>query len=106
VLSTLLYKPLPEARQQDVDKFFNNLATPLVSESDEQRVLDNKQRRMLGTLIAVAGVGIMCMFILPNPLWGRFIFVLCGAIVMGVGLLLVKAVDENTERAQEQTTQS
>ncbi|MDV7103843.1 sodium:solute symporter family protein [Vibrio sp. TH_r3] len=93
VLSTLFYKPLSEERQKDVDIFFNNLATPLVSESDEQKVLDNKQRRMLGSLIAVAGVGIMAMFLLPNPLWGRFIFVLCGAIVLGVGLLLVKAVD-------------
>ncbi|WP_413283381.1 sodium:solute symporter family transporter [Vibrio sp. MA40-2] len=93
IASTLFYKPLPEHRQKDVDLFFNNLATPLVSESDEQKVLDNKQRRMLGSLIAVAGVGIMAMFLLPNPLWGRFIFVLCGAIVLGVGLLLVKAVD-------------
>jgi hypothetical protein len=93
----MFYKPLSEERQKNVDKFFDNLATPLVSESAEQKKLDNKQRRMLGSLIAVAGVGIMAMFLLPNPLWGRMIFVFCGAIVMGVGLLLVKAVDESVE---------
>jgi SSS family transporter len=98
--STMFYKPLSDERQKNVDKFFDNLATPLVSESAEQKKLDNKQRRMLGSLIAVAGVGIMAMFLLSNPLWGRMIFVFCGAIVMGVGLLLVKAVDDTIEDAK------
>ncbi|MGR5091722.1 sodium:solute symporter family transporter [Vibrio maritimus] len=96
-LTTLFYKPLEEQRQKDVDKFFNNLATPLVSDSTEQKKLDNKQRKMLGSLIAVSGVGVIAMFALPNPLWGRMTFVLCGAIVLGVGLLLVKAVDDSVE---------
>ena len=60
---------------------------------------------MLGSLIAVAGVGVMAMFALPNPFWGRMIFVLCGAIVLGVGLLLVKAVDGKVEEAAELATE-
>ncbi|MBR9728911.1 transporter [Shewanella intestini] len=100
-LSTLFYKPLSQARQKDVDKFFENLDTPLVSEDDEQKKLDNKQRKMLGTLISVAGIAIMTMFFLPNELSGRFIFVLCGAIVLSVGLLLIKAVDDKIEDAAE-----
>ncbi|MUJ27707.1 transporter [Aliivibrio fischeri] len=98
LLSTLFYKPLAAHREKDVDKFFENLATPLVSESTEQKILDNKQRRMLGSLIAVAGIGVMAMFTLPNPLWGRMVFVFCGLIVFGVGLLLVKAVDDKLEK--------
>jgi hypothetical protein len=70
------------------------LATPLVSESTSQQKLDNKQRKMLGTLIAVSGVAIMLMFLLSNPMWGRCVFLLCGGIVMAVGLILVKAVDD------------
>ncbi|WP_372883272.1 hypothetical protein, partial [Psychromonas sp.] len=58
--------------------------------------------KMLGTLIAVAGVGVMAMFLLPNPIWGRMIFVLCGGIVMGVGLLLVKAVDDKVEEMEDE----
>ncbi|GAM60466.1 sodium-solute symporter [Vibrio ishigakensis] len=104
-LTTLFYKPLSEERQEQVDKFFNNLSTPLVAESTEQKKLDNKQRRMLGSLIAVAGVGVMLMFLLPNPMWGRFIFILCGAIVMSVGLLLVKAVDDKVEQLEESAAQ-
>ncbi len=103
VLTTLFYKPLPEERQRSVDQFFENLATPLVSESMEQQKLDNKQRRMLGSLIAIAGVGVMAMFVLPNPLWGRFVFIGCGAIVLTVGLLLVKAVDEKLEQSPTAT---
>jgi hypothetical protein len=106
VLSTLFYKPLSEKRQADVDKFFDNLSTPLVAESAEQKVLDNKQRQMLGKLIAVAGVGVMLMALLPNPMWGRLVFILCGAIVGGVGLLLVKAVDDNGTQTQQAVTES
>ncbi|MFM2660938.1 transporter [Vibrio chagasii] len=100
ILSTLFYKPLTEKRQADVDKFFGNLATPLVAESAEQKKLDNKQREMLGKLIAVAGVGIMLMAMLPNPMWGRLVFILCGVIVGGVGMLLVKAVDDGGKQAK------
>ncbi|CAH1554092.1 Transporter [Vibrio jasicida] len=102
-LSTLFYKPLEEKRQQDVDRFFNNLATPLVSDSTEQKKLDNKQRQMLGSLIAVSGVGVMAMFLLPNPFWGRMIFVFCGVIVLGVGVALMRAVDGNAERTSKET---
>ncbi|UTT84875.1 transporter [Vibrio pelagius] len=107
IASTLFYKPLREDRQADVDKFFNNLDTPLVAESTEQKKLDNKQRQMLGKLIAVAGVGVMFMALLSNPMWGRMVFILCGAIVGGVGMLLVKAVDETVEEkgaVSEQTS--
>ncbi|UPR54302.1 Na+:solute symporter [Vibrio cyclitrophicus] len=101
ILSTLFYKPLEASRQKDVDTFFNNLATPLVSESTAQKKLDNKQRHMLGSLIAVSGVAVMAMFALPNPFWGRMMFVLCGGIVFIVGLLLVKAVDDSVEDAKQ-----
>ncbi|OBS99969.1 transporter [Vibrio tasmaniensis] len=102
ILSTLFYKPLEASRQKDVDTFFNNLATPLVSESTAQKKLDNKQRHMLGSLIAVSGVAVMAMFALPNPFWGRMMFVLCGGIVFVVGLLLVKAVDDSVEDAKQE----
>ncbi|MDG3086309.1 Na+:solute symporter [Vibrio hannami] len=104
LLSTLFYKPLSEERQKNVDKFFENLDTPLVAESIAQKKLDNKQRQMLGKLIAVAGLGIALMCLLPNPMFGRFIFILCGAIVGGVGLLLMKAVDKSIEGASDAET--
>ncbi|KHT64379.1 transporter [Photobacterium gaetbulicola] len=91
-LSTLFYKPLGKEREQEVERFFHNLNTPVVAENDEQEGLDNSQRRMLGTLIAIVGIAIMALFVLPNPFSGRMIFVLCGSLVFIVGLLLVKSV--------------
>ncbi|MEZ8349066.1 sodium:solute symporter family protein [Vibrio splendidus] len=104
ILSTLFYKPLEASRQKDVDTFFTNLSTPLVSESTAQKKLDNKQRHMLGSLIAVSGVAVMAMIALPNPFWGRMMFVLCGGIVFIVGLLLVKAVDDSVEDTKQAKT--
>ncbi|CAM3224609.1 sodium:solute symporter family transporter [Vibrio rarus] len=101
IFSMMFYKPLSDKRQADVDKFFGNLATPLVAESAAQKKLDNKQRQMLGKLIAVAGVFIMFMALLPNETWGRLVFILCGFIVGGVGMLLVKAVDSSAENLEE-----
>ncbi|NLS14636.1 transporter [Vibrio sp. SM6] len=105
IFSMLFYKPLSPKRQADLDQFFENLDTPLVSDSTEQKKLDNKQRQMLGKLHMLAGVAIMLMALLSNPMWGRFVFILCGIIVAGVGLLLMKAVDAKAESAEatEQT---
>ena len=65
---------------------------------------------MLGTLIAIAGMAVMTMFLLAKPIWGRMIFVLCGAIVLAVGLLLVKAEDDKVagikDEAAELVTES
>jgi len=98
LVSTFFYTKLSDSREKDVDKFFNNLSTPLVSEGTAQQKLDNSQRKMLGTLIGVAGLAIMAMFALSNPMWGRCIFLLCGGIVLGVGVVLVKAVDGSVEK--------
>lgn len=94
-LTCFFYKPLSEERQVQVDKFFRNLDTPLINESAEQQELDNKQRMMLGRLISVAGLGIMAMMAIPNPLWGRAVFALCGGLVMIIGLLLVYSAQPN-----------
>lgn len=108
VLSTLFYKPLAEHRQKDVDKFFENLSTHLVSESFTQRLLDNKQRKMLGILHVIAGAGVILMCLLENPLWGRVVFLFCGFIVLCVGLLLIKSVDNKItdEKVVTATTES
>lgn len=99
VLSTLFYKPLSAERQANVDKFFENLATPLVSESSAQKQLDNKQRKMLGSLHIIAGMFIIAMTLVPNPMWGRMIFVFCGLIVLSVGVLLMNAAYNKNEKS-------
>ena len=46
---------------------------------------------MLGKLISTAGFGILAMALIPNDPTGRMLFLLCGSIVLVVGVLLVNA---------------
>ncbi|TVU71199.1 sodium:solute symporter family transporter [Cobetia crustatorum] len=93
-LTTLFYRGLSEEREAEVDTFFTNRDTPVISDDDEHRSVDNRQRNILGYLILVAGLGVMLMFLVPNPFWGRMVFVLCGGIVVAIGLLLITSIDK------------
>ncbi len=85
------YKPLSAEREKEVDTLFTNWNTPLVAEGEEQQNLDTKQRSMLGKLISTAGFGILAMALIPNEPTGRLLFLLCGSIVLSIGILLVNA---------------
>ncbi len=100
-VSTLFYRGLEEKRQVAVDRFFHNLDTPLVNETEQQHQLDNRQRILLGRMIAVLGTFIIAMMFLPNPMWGRAVFALCGTVVFVVGLLLFSAVDDTYDSVDE-----
>ena len=91
LLTTRFYKGLSPEREKEVDQLFENWNTPLVADSEEQQNLDTKQRGMLGKLISVAGFGILAMALIPNEPSGRLLFILCGAMVLSVGVLLVNA---------------
>ncbi|MGJ8679520.1 sodium:solute symporter family transporter [Paraglaciecola sp.] len=92
-LTTLFYKGLPEKREESVERFFTNINTPLVKEKGSHVHLDNRQRILLGRMIAIAGILVMAMMALPNPLWGRLVFLICGAFVFAVGFMLFSATE-------------
>ncbi len=104
VLSTLFFKGHSAERQQEVDTLFKNWNTPLIADSDEQQSLDTKQRSMLGNLISTAGFGILAMALIPNEPTGRLLFILCGSIVLTVGILLVSASRKKPEATPEEKT--
>ncbi|PSW20503.1 transporter [Photobacterium sanctipauli] len=104
ILTTLFYKGLTPEREKEVDQLFENWNTPLVAEGDEQQQLDTKQRSMLGKLISTAGFGILAMALIPNDPSGRALFILCGSIVLTVGILLVNASRKKPETAAEVST--
>ncbi|PMG94635.1 sodium:solute symporter family transporter [Vibrio breoganii] len=78
-------------REAEVKQLFINWNTPVVADSEDQNDLDTKQRSMLGNLICVAGFGILAMALIPNEPTGRVLFLLCGSIVLTVGIFLVSA---------------
>ncbi|MGI9202708.1 MAG: sodium:solute symporter family transporter [Woeseiaceae bacterium] len=93
-LTTLFYKGLRQERETAVDRFFTNINTPLVKQEGDHAHLDNRQRVLLGRMVAVAGMLVMAMMALPNPLWGRLVFLFCGAVVFAVGVMLFLAVTD------------
>ncbi|CAH8190030.1 Transporter [Vibrio aestuarianus] len=96
LLTTRFYKGLSPEREKEVDQLFENWNTPLIAQGEEQQNLDTKQRSMLGNLICVAGFGVLIMALIPNEPTGRLLFLLCGSIVLTVGILLVNAARKNS----------
>jgi SSS family transporter len=91
-MTTLFYRGLPEEREAAVNRFFANINKPLHKREGDHAHLDNRQRILLGRMVAIAGILVMAMLILPNPLWGRLVFLICGAAILFVGVMLFFAV--------------
>ncbi|QFU76318.1 transporter [Halioglobus maricola] len=96
-LTTLFYKELPAERSEAVERFFTNIHTPLVKEERDHAHLDNRQRILLGRMVAIAGILVMALMAMPNPLWGRLVFLACGALVFLVGFALFSATTDVPE---------
>ena len=96
-LTTLFYKGLKQPREEAVERFFTNKNTPLIRDENEHAHLDNRQRILLGRTVAIAGMFVMAMMVIPNPLWGRLVFLLCGGAVFFVGVLLFTSTTDLPE---------
>ena len=73
-------------REEEYNTFFKNLNTPVVSTHSDEIEVDNGQREILGKLTVVFGLGAMLLFLVPNPLWGRFVFIFIGGTVTPIGV--------------------
>ena len=108
-LTTLFYKEMSPKREYDVDRFFTNIQTPVIKNGNEYARLDNRQRILLGRMVSIAGIFLFALIAIPNPLWGRLVFLLCGATVFTIGFMLfssttnlsvddIKPSDDSLER--------
>jgi uncharacterized membrane protein len=61
---------------------------------------------MLGNLITVAGFGVLVMALIPNEPTGRLMFLLCGSVVLIVGVLLVYAARTGNGNAKKAVVQN
>jgi hypothetical protein len=92
ICSQFFYKGLPEKRAAEVKQFFSNVDTEVVVEDTPQSVaMDNKQNDVLGKMVLIASVFILCLTLVPNPLWGRMLFVIIASILALIGTLLVRS---------------
>jgi SSS family transporter len=97
-LTTLFYRREETPVQQATDAFFADLDRPEITD-DVPTEADLQQRGKLGFIVTLAGVGMLLMVAIPNPLWGRATFLLCALAVLFIGLLLKRSARTHGDSA-------
>ena len=88
--TSLFYAEEKDMHKAQTDDFFEDLERPVIAD-DEQDDYDRQQRNKLGSMVMYMGSGIMLMTLIPNPLWGRLIFVLCALAILTIGFMLKRS---------------
>ncbi len=88
--TSLFYSESRDANKLETDNFFKNLETPVVAD-DQQDEFDRQQRNKLGIMVICMSAGILLMALIPNPLWGRMVFVICALVISTIGFLLKRS---------------
>lgn len=98
-VSRLFYRGLTPRRDAEVEHFFEDIATPVVSPAGAT-ASDREQRGKLGMLALIYGATIFLLPLIPQP-GGRanalMGFGLTGGIVFGIGFLLVLSARQKPE---------
>ena len=91
-LCTLFYKAPAAADQRatELARFYSDVDTPVVSDA-RQGEFDRSQREKLGRLTLVMGTGLLAMTLIPNPWWGRLVYLACAAAILSVGAVLARS---------------
>ena len=94
--TSFFYNESKDKNKLQTELFFENLETEVIAD-DLQDDIDRQQRDKLGGMVLFMGIGILLMALIPNPLWGRLVFVLCALFICSIGILLKKLSKNNTE---------
>ena len=86
-LTAVFYKEEKDILKPERESFFLDLETPVIAD-EVQDEYDRQQRNKLGTMVILMGVGVLLMSLIPNPLWGRFVFLGCASAILIIGVLL------------------
>ncbi len=100
-LTTLFYKEEKDTYREDTEAFFADVDTECVAE-EGQDLVDRMQRNKLGSLVIYMSMGLTAMTLLPNPLWGRLLFLSCASVVFLIGYLLKRSarLDDKAQATQ------
>ena len=88
--TSLFYRESKDKNKLETDRFFEKLETPVIAD-DQQDGFDRQQRHKLGAMVTYMSAGIFLMALIPNPLWGRMIFVFCSLFLFVIGFLLKRS---------------
>ncbi|QFU75190.1 transporter [Halioglobus maricola] len=89
-LTSIFYTEERDRYVEQRESFFVDWETPVIAD-DAQDEYDRQQRSKLGTMVAIMALGVLLMTLIPNPLWGRFVFLCCAMAIGTVGVLLKRS---------------
>ncbi|MBU2879290.1 MULTISPECIES: sodium:solute symporter family transporter [Alteromonadaceae] len=89
-ISSLFYSEQKDQHINERELFFEDLETPFIADF-EQDEFDRQQRHKLGSMVMYMGAGVLAMMLIPNPMWGRLVFVCCALAILAVGFLLKRS---------------
>ncbi|WP_217543039.1 sodium:solute symporter family protein [Vibrio metschnikovii] len=89
-LTTLFYKEANDPYKEQTTRFFEDVNTECFAE-EGQDIVDRLQRNKLGTLVIYMAAGLTLMVLIPNPLWGRLLFLGCAVAIGIVGYALKRS---------------
>ncbi|USD67451.1 sodium:solute symporter family protein [Vibrio sp. SCSIO 43136] len=104
-LSSLFYRAERDEHKEELEKFFQDVETPVVVEREVDDS-DRQQREKLGMMVMCMGGGLLLMTLIPNPMWGRLVFLLCSITVLAVGWALRKSAVTEEETHKPVSTPS
>ena len=103
--TTFFYKEERDKYRSETAHFFDDLETPVIADS-EQDAYDQQQRNKLGLMVICMGVGIAFLALIPNPLWGRVMFLVCAICILFIGWLLKRSAAATLEASKLGTDES
>ena len=88
----LFYKPPPadSLRASELQHFERDVASPVHSDA-AQGEFDRLQNDKLGKVTCVMGLGLLAMTLIPNPPWGRLLFLVCAVLILAIGGALLRS---------------
>lgn len=92
--TTFFYKEENDEHKTEKEAFFVDVETPFTADS-QQDEYDTQQRNKLGTMVIFMGTGVLIMTLIPNPMWGRLVFVVCALTILTIGILLKRSAKVN-----------
>lgn len=103
-LSALFYKSETDKNLAATQAFFKDVETECIADN-EQDIVDRMQRNKLGDLTIYMAGGLTLMTLIPNPLWGRLLFLSCALVIFAVGYALKRSakIDAGTVRFKTAT---
>jgi hypothetical protein len=104
-LTTLFYRQTDTARNTQREQFFADMEKPVYPDH-EQDEFDRLQRDKIGRISMYMGAGLLLMVLVPNPLWGRFLFLMCALSILIFGWMLHRSAEKGMQAALAEKARS